>query len=82
MAAGSVSVNPTNTFIVNSQRPQMGQTYVQPPPRVPTPQPPALTEDDKKFLNKAVGTDVLRWRWCACKLSQNALIFRGLFCSI
>ncbi len=54
--AGSVSMNPQgNTFIVSSQpRPQLGQAGVQAPPRVPTPQPPPLTEDDKKFLNKPV----------------------------
>ncbi|DBA85529.1 TPA: hypothetical protein ACH3X2_000468 [Trebouxia sp. C0005] len=52
--AGSVSMNPQgNTFIVSSQpRPQPGQAAGQAPPRVPTPQPPPLTEDDKKFLNK------------------------------
>ena len=54
--AGSVSMNPQgNTFIVSSQpRPQLGQAGVQAPPRVPTPQPAPLSEDDKKFLNKHV----------------------------
>jgi len=54
--AGSVSMNPQgNTFIVSSQpRPQLGQAAMQGPPRVPTPQPPPLTEDDKKILNKPV----------------------------
>ena len=54
--AGSVSMNPQgNTFIVSSQpRPQLGQAAGQAPPRVPTPQPTPLTEDDKKFLNKPV----------------------------
>ena len=54
--AGSVSMNSQgNTFIVSSQpRPQLGQAGVQAPPRVPTPQPAPLTEDDKKFLNKHV----------------------------
>ncbi len=54
--AGSVSMNQQgNTFIVSSQpRPQLGQAGVQAPPRIPIPQPPPLTEDDKKFLNKPV----------------------------
>lgn len=49
---GNVSMNPqTNTFIVQ-QRPQLGQAGLQPPPRQATPQPPLLSEDDRKFLNK------------------------------
>ena len=43
-----------NTFIVNAQqRPQLGPAVGHIPPRQPTP-PPALSEDDKKFLNRPV----------------------------
>lgn len=53
--AGNVSMpQQSNTFIVSAQqRPQLGPAGVHMPPRQPTP-PPALTEDDKKFLNKPV----------------------------
>ena len=43
-----------NTFIVNTQqRPQLGPALGHQPPRQPTP-PPALSEDDKRFLSKPV----------------------------
>lgn len=43
------------SFVVNSQqRGPAEQGSFQGPSRTPIPQPPALTEDDKKLLNKQV----------------------------
>lgn len=50
----------SNAFVMNAQpRPQLGPAVGHPPPRQPTP-PPALSEDDKKFLNKPALQQLLK----------------------